>query len=60
MCSNCGWDQDYEFPDCPTCNGDGVVITKLAGAGHSDDLAEYEPCPMCYGKGYVDNIQSDE
>lgn len=30
---------------CPTCNDDRVVMPAPAGAGHSDDLAEYIPCP---------------
>jgi hypothetical protein len=31
-------------PTCPKCHGERVVRTKAAGEGHSDDLAEYEPC----------------
>jgi hypothetical protein len=34
---------------CPTCAGTGVVLSRPAGAGHSDDLAEYVPCPKCQG-----------
>lgn len=34
-------------PNCKTCNGDGVVESSPAGAGHEDDLAEYLPCPVC-------------
>jgi hypothetical protein len=33
--------------ECETCKGEGVVISRPAGAGYADDLAEYEPCPDC-------------
>ena len=32
-------------PLCPVCNDTGVLMVREAGVGHSDDLAEYEPCP---------------
>ena len=31
-------------PCCPKCGGDRVIQINAAGAGHSDDLAEYEWC----------------
>lgn len=43
------WEDEQE-PDCPTCNDQGVVMVRPAGHEHSDDLAEYEPCPArCQG-----------
>ena len=35
---------------CATCKGERVIQSKPAGAGHSDDLAEYHPCPQCVVK----------
>lgn len=32
---------------CKTCNDECIVLTKPAGAGYSDDLPEYGPCPDC-------------
>ena len=32
---------------CPTCNGERTIMVRPAGYGHSDDLAEYDPCPDC-------------
>lgn len=35
---------------CGTCKDQKVIMTKLAGHGHADDLAEYEPCHDCMGR----------
>jgi hypothetical protein len=49
-----GWeDGGYMSSSCPICGGEGVVMTKPPGAGHSDDLAEYEPC-VCRERGHVE------
>lgn len=32
-------------PNCLRCNDTKVIMTRPAGAGHEDDLAEYTPCP---------------
>ena len=32
---------------CSACGGSRVIESKPSGAGHSDDLAEYLPCPDC-------------
>jgi hypothetical protein len=37
-----------DAPTCPACDGAMVVQRRPAGAGHADDLAEYDPCPMCW------------
>ena len=37
--------------DCFICGGDGTIEVRPAGYGHSDDLAEYEPCFNCNGSG---------
>jgi len=29
---------------CLKCFGAGVIQVRAAGAGHADDLAEYDPC----------------
>jgi DnaJ-class molecular chaperone len=60
MCSNCGWDQEYETPECPTCHGAGIVLDKPAGAGYEDDLPEYVPCPDCKGTGNAEKIHASE
>lgn len=39
--------------DCFHCGGSGVEMVKPAGAGHADDLAEYEPCVYCGKAGKV-------
>jgi DnaJ-class molecular chaperone len=38
--------------ECDQCDGTGTVMTAAPGAGHNDDLAEYEPCPDCHGTSY--------
>lgn len=32
---------------CQECDGNSTIETAPAGAGHSDDLAEYQRCPAC-------------
>ena len=32
---------------CTLCNGDQAILSKPAGVGYCDDLAEYIPCPNC-------------
>lgn len=38
---------------CHHCNGTGALETTPAGQGHSDDLAEFEPCYICGGTRQV-------
>lgn len=39
--------EDAILARCPFCGGEGVVERTPAGAGHADDLAEFEPCSRC-------------
>ena len=34
---------------CQHCKGEGIELILPAGAGHPDDLAEYQPCCVCRG-----------
>jgi hypothetical protein len=40
VCEQCGG----EVPHCRACGDTGTVEIRPAGAGHADDLAEYEWC----------------
>lgn len=48
------------LPECVQCGGDRISESKPAGAGHADDLPEYEQCPRCDGIGYTLDDAGDD
>jgi hypothetical protein len=47
LCFYCAHPEEQPPESCPKCHGEGYIPRSPKGWCLSDDLPEYDPCPVC-------------